>query len=563
MKKLNKVAGFETHSGEKNDFNTPCVHYAVMFVVCFFSFFVNNQVIPADLMESRNLATAQEMVQKGNYLLPTMNGEPRLEKPPLPTWIAAEIEIVFPGNLVAQRCATGLVGTLMVVFLYLLVFRLTRNRLIGLMASLVLASCFNVIIMARTATWDIYCHSFMLGAIYFMISAFEQKGSQWKNFIFAGIFLGLSFLGKGPVSFYALFLPFIISYFIVYRPKVSNKGIPLTAMIVICLVISCWWTLYVYFFHRDTALYVAVKESSSWINRNVRPWYYYWQFPAEAGIWALFLVTSLVGYFVNKKPEFRKEYTFSIIWFLASLVLLSVIPEKKTRYLLPILIPGAMLVAFYLYHSFKGLNSMREKLFFRINTILIAAILIAIPFVLYLMFYKESQLSLVLLILSTVISWSLSAYLFYSLFGTKGIRVMPVFTAIILTMVMVEVLCLIPVGHLFINEERHSIRMVHENTNIQGLPFYYNQDEELRIELVYEANQVIRPINLSHDSIYNNMPFVLLSGCPIDSLFDGRNVNIEHIGTFDNNWRKTGHKRYNWNLVREVAIIRSNSPSGR
>ena len=67
--------------------NIPYIHYAVITIVCLFAFFINNQIIPADLMESRNLATAQEMVRPGNYLIPTMNDELRLEKPPLPTWI--------------------------------------------------------------------------------------------------------------------------------------------------------------------------------------------------------------------------------------------------------------------------------------------------------------------------------------------------------------------------------------------------------------------------------------------------------------------------------------------
>ncbi len=539
----------------KKDSNV--IHYVLIVIVCLFAFFINNQVIPADLMESRNLATAQEMVREGNYLTPTMNGELRLEKPPLPTWIAAGIENIIPDNLVVQRCAAGIVASLMIVFLYLLVSRLTRNRDIGLVASLVGATCFNVIMMARTATWDIYCHSFMLGAIYFLILALEEKGAQWKNFILAGLFMGLSFLSKGPVSFYALFLPFIIAYIAVYRPKIKGKGLSLAMMIVICLIVSLWWMAFIYIFHQDMAVSVAQKESSSWIDHNVRPWYYYWQFPAEAGIWALFLVTSILYFFIYKKEKFRKEYQFAIIWFIASLVLLSVIPEKKTRYLLPILIPGAIVIAFYIYHSAKSILSKSEKILFRINAIIIAVILIGIPVALYLVFYKEGQVSALILILSTIFSWLLSTFIFYSLFGKQGIRVMNVYSAIILCMMMVTSLCLIPVGHMFINGERHSIRMLRDNKKVEGLPFYYDKNEEIRMELVYEANKTIRPIDPSDTVfIHQHTPFVYVTSLSIDSVFAGKNVIIEPIDTFDNNWRKTGHKRYNWSLVKEVAIIK-------
>ena len=52
-------------------------------------------VLPVTIMEARNLVTAREMVQDGNWLLTTMNGLPRYQKPPLPTWITAIFGFIF------------------------------------------------------------------------------------------------------------------------------------------------------------------------------------------------------------------------------------------------------------------------------------------------------------------------------------------------------------------------------------------------------------------------------------------------------------------------------------
>src|SRR5690554_4462072 len=52
-------------------------------------------VIPVTIMEARNFISAREMVQDGNWLLTTMNGEARYEKPPLPTWLTAISGILF------------------------------------------------------------------------------------------------------------------------------------------------------------------------------------------------------------------------------------------------------------------------------------------------------------------------------------------------------------------------------------------------------------------------------------------------------------------------------------
>ena len=56
----------------------------------------NSHIVP-DIMESRNLIAAREMVEEGNWLIPTMNGELRLAKPPLPTWISAG-QLLLTGN---------------------------------------------------------------------------------------------------------------------------------------------------------------------------------------------------------------------------------------------------------------------------------------------------------------------------------------------------------------------------------------------------------------------------------------------------------------------------------
>lgn len=537
----------------------PFVCYLTLAVVCFFSFFVNNKVIPADLMESRNLATAQEMVSKSDYLIPTMNGELRLEKPPLPTWIAAGIEHVAPGNLQVQRYATGLAGTLMVFFLFALVVRLTRNRTIGLMAGLVLATCFNVILMSRTATWDIYCHCFMLGGIWLLVGALEEKGAQWGRFLLAGIFMGLSFLSKGPVSFYALFLPFILAYGFIVRPGLKRaKVFPLVVMIVACLIVSFWWPIYLMLTHPEMMMAVASKESGSWLNHNVRPIYYYWQFPAEAGIWALFWVTSLVWFFWKKEPEQRQIFKFSVVWTILAFVLLSLIPEKKTRYLLPMLIPGAINIAFYFYHSFRSMASRGERTVFRINTWVIIFILAVLPAALYTLFVREGLLSWPVFIVTTVIDLGIAVFLIRSLSSRYGIRVMGVFGGIVATMCMITSCCLIPIGHMFINEDRHSIRELRTVEQVTGLPFYYDDTEDLRMELVYEANRVILPLDIQNDSLVrHSLPFVLVSGAPADSLMAGQPVTVEYIDTYDNNWRKREHKRYNPMLTRQVSIIRA------
>ena len=52
-------------------------------------------LIEVGIMEARNFQTAKEMVEDNNWLLPTLNGEPRYQKPPLPTWLTAFSVLLF------------------------------------------------------------------------------------------------------------------------------------------------------------------------------------------------------------------------------------------------------------------------------------------------------------------------------------------------------------------------------------------------------------------------------------------------------------------------------------
>lgn len=255
--------------------------------------FINNRVVVPDIMEARNMVTAREMVHDGNWLVPTMNGDLRLEKPPLPTWLTAVAEMISPDNLALQRAMAGFAAILLVAFFYLTAVQVMRNKRYAFISTILLCTCYNIILMGRTASWDIYCHAFMMGAIYFLIKAFVTKACSWKDFTWAGVFMGLSFMSKGPVSFYALLLPFLISYCYIYRPSMKGKWKALAVMIAVCLIVGCWWYAFIYLFHGDAMSYVADKESAAWINRNVRPWYYYWSFFLETGVWAILLLSSL------------------------------------------------------------------------------------------------------------------------------------------------------------------------------------------------------------------------------------------------------------------------------
>lgn len=525
-------------------------------VVCVITFFVNNWYIVPDIMESRNIVTAREMVYDGNWIVPTMNGELRLEKPPLPTWFAAGAEFVSPDNLAVQRFMAGMAALLLVFFFWKFAkYVLHRDPLIP---TLILCTCYNFILMGRTATWDIYCHAFMMAAIYLMARALLENGAQWRRFALAGIFIGFSLISKGPVSLYALFLPFVIAFGSIFRPSLRHKVLPILLMVVVSLIVGGWWYLYVHIACPEAFEYVVKKESGSWINYNVRPWWYYWQFFLESGVWSLLLLTSIFLPLFFRKRRTSREWLFPLIWMLASLVLLSCLPEKKPRYLLPLLIPAAYLMADQILAwtaEFANRQTVNQGSIwlYLINSGLITIALFILPPVAWYFAVDTGYMAKWLWVLFSIVDIFCVWWCVYATFRLNPAAMVGSVTVVFLA---AECFAFPSIAKVAGNPERHSIELIRSFAEVDSLPFYHLETEPLRIELVYAANKKIRPI--SPDTLDKVVPMVLLTHESAEKVLDSlgiKNRKIREIDIYDENIRPRDSRRYNPDFVYHATII--------
>ena len=315
------------------------------------------------IMEARNFITAREMVNDGNWVMTTMNGNPRYEKPPLPTWLTAISGMLFGmKKLFALRLPAALMVAFSGVFMYLFAKKISTDQILATIIGFIFITSFYIIGIVNEAPWDIFTHGFMLAGIYFLFQLFESKENIWRNAVLAGILGGLSLMSKGPVSLYALLLPFIISYSLTFRFKdFKGKIIPLLSFIVLMLMIGGWWFLYVRMADNEAFIEIAKKETSRWGSYNVRPFYYYWSFFVQSGIWAILALVGLIYPYIIKRISNKKLYKFSFFWTIIALILLSIIPEKKSRYLVPVLFPLAINTGLYVYYLVKNFKNFRSK----------------------------------------------------------------------------------------------------------------------------------------------------------------------------------------------------------
>jgi len=326
-------------------------HLFILPVVLFITIFLYNDLLTVNIMEARNFITAREIIRDGSWLLPTMNGELRIAKPPLPTWITT-VPMMLAGtdaDLVANRIPAGICALVLALFTFLLARRITGNKWIATTTLLVLATSYMFLWSARKNEWDIYAITAMAGALWALLEAFMRKEGKNRYFLVFSLLLCFSFLSKGPVAFGVMLVPFLASYCLAYGTKDfrENKW-ALVWSVALFALLAAAWPAYVYLHTPHEATAIASRESVAWFKNHARPfWYYPAHLQEIVGVWVFFLLYGLVAPFTGKdrKPEER----FSAFWFILTIVFISVFPEKKLRYLLPAIVPGAIVSAMAIY----------------------------------------------------------------------------------------------------------------------------------------------------------------------------------------------------------------------
>ncbi|WP_353777964.1 glycosyltransferase [Winogradskyella sp. 3972H.M.0a.05] len=363
-------------------------HYPRTVIICIVLLMlgVSFQFLEVTIMEARNFITAREMISDGNWVMTTMNGGPRYQKPPLPTWFTAMFGMLFGiKNVFALRIP----GILMLIAIGITARRFSllilKNELHAFINALITITTFYLIAIIIEGPWDIFAHGFMYLAIYHLFNLFQKQSKYWNHVLMAGIFIGFSILCKGPVSLYALFLPFLIAYGVVYKYKgFKTKWFTAIAVLFLALWVGASWYTYVRVADPETFLKIASKETGNWSSYNVRPFYYYWSFFTQTGLWTIPAFISLLYPYLKTRVSNLKAYKFTLLWTLLAVFLLSVIPEKKSRYLVPVLIPLALNTGFYieyLIRQFKPIKDWRETYPVYFNFGLIGLVCIAFPFI--------------------------------------------------------------------------------------------------------------------------------------------------------------------------------------
>jgi hypothetical protein len=105
----------------------------------------------------------------------------------------------------------------------------------------------------------------------------------------------------------------------------------------------------------------------------------------------------------------------------------------------------------------------------------------------------------------------------------------------------------------------NSIALTRDMPELKDIPFYHNEKDPLRIELVYAAHRRIRPLDISSaDSVTAHLPCVILTHTPLEKEVPGELlelVDVRYIGEFDDNHRPKDNRRYSDIFKYHVTVL--------
>lgn len=137
------------------------------------------------------------MLESGNWIVPTFNGELRTDKPPLHYFFMMASYKLFGVNEFAARFFSALMGLLTILILYVYTKKI-MNAFTAFCASVVLVASTHFLFEFRLSVPDPYLIFFITLGLFSGFTWLQQKNNS--QLFIAAIALGLATLAKGPVA---------------------------------------------------------------------------------------------------------------------------------------------------------------------------------------------------------------------------------------------------------------------------------------------------------------------------------------------------------------------------
>ncbi|MFT0475286.1 lipid IV(A) 4-amino-4-deoxy-L-arabinosyltransferase [Pseudomonas antarctica] len=322
--------------------------------------------------ETRYAQISQEMLLSGNWVAPHFMGVRYFEKPAAGYWLIALGQAVFGENLFGVRIASALTTGLSVVLAYLIARRLWNDPRKSFACALLYMSFGLVAGQAGYSNLDpqfTLWVNLSLVALWFALDSHSSRG-RLGAWAMLGVACAMGFMTKG---FLAWLLPVLIAVpYMLWQRRLGEllRYGPIAIGVALLLCLPWVWAIHLqepdywrfFFWHEH------IRRFSSDNAQHARAWWFFLPIMVVACLpWAALLPSTVLKAWKDKG---QPAIIFLALWLLLPLVFFSLSNGKLPTYIMPCLLPLALLMG----HAVIDLVSLGKTRALRFNGLLNLAI---------------------------------------------------------------------------------------------------------------------------------------------------------------------------------------------
>ncbi len=304
-----------------------------------------------DSSEARYGQVALEMLTSGNWLLPTLAGEPHLSKPPFAYWMIAAGMRLWGPNAWGARFFLALFFTGTLLCIRALAQTMGYPRRTAWWAALIFGTSLLPFAGGHVLTTDAFLTFWeTLGvlAAWKVWQSHNRPPSLWR-LVFWGAF-GMAFFTKGPPGWLALAA---MAVFYGLRRDPRRPALWSAPGFVLFLGLAFWWYAVVIAQDPSRLAYFVGDElvgrvASTMHHRNEPFWIYGPLILVGVGPWMILWPATVARTWARVRKglgTFSDRHLFMGLWFALPLAVFTLARSRMPLYIMPLFVPLALVMA--------------------------------------------------------------------------------------------------------------------------------------------------------------------------------------------------------------------------
>jgi 4-amino-4-deoxy-L-arabinose transferase-like glycosyltransferase len=299
--------------------------------------------------ETRYAQIPAEMLASGDYVVPTLDGEPYLDKPPLLYWVTAGIYHVLGVSDRSARLAAALAALGTVLAGFWIGRRVVGERAAWL-GTLAFASSLGIVGSGRFLTTDPLLVTMVTTSL--LAAILGVGGDRYRPgwWVLSGLACGLGVLTKGPVALVLLLPPIIVGRWLSGSTVRLTLGRWIAFVAPIAALTAPWFVLISETQPRFVSYFFLRHHLQRFVNAfdHALPWWFYGPSIVVLLLPSTIVLPALIARLIRRRAESREGRTrdegYLILSALWTIGFFSLSSSKLPSYIIPALPPLGLLV---------------------------------------------------------------------------------------------------------------------------------------------------------------------------------------------------------------------------